>query len=133
MIDLTRHSFFLDKFAVSTSAICAIHCLFLPVLLSVFPALGTTIFGQESFHTLLLLLVIPLSLVALTMGCKQHKNWSVAIFGLIGITILILTAAFGHDWFGHDGERIATLIGVCAIAAGHLLNYKLCRRVSCVS
>lgn len=131
MINLSRHSFLLDKFAVSTSAICAIHCLFLPVLLSVFPALGTTIFGQESFHMWLLLLVIPLSLVALSMGCKQHKNWVVAIFGALGLIILIFTAVYGHDVFGHDGERIATLVGVSAIAAGHLLNYKLCRRVRC--
>ncbi|MDW3095377.1 MAG: MerC domain-containing protein [Gammaproteobacteria bacterium] len=131
MINLTRHSFIFDKFAVSTSALCAIHCLFLPIALSLFPALGTTIFGQESFHKWLLFLVIPLSLVALTMGCKQHKSWLVAILGLIGISILIFTAVYGHDVLGHDRERIATLIGVSVIALGHMLNYKLCRRVNC--
>lgn len=131
MTDLTRHSPILDKFAVSTSALCAIHCLFLPVILSVFPALGTTIFGQESFHMLLLVLVIPLSLVALVIGCRQHKSRFVAAAGFIGLSILIFTAAYGHDLLGHDGERIATLVGVSFIAAAHLLNYKLCRRVKC--
>ncbi len=131
MISLPRNSLLLDKFAVSTSALCAIHCLFLPVILSVFPAIGTTIFGQESFHMWLLICVIPLSLVALTMGCKQHKSWLVAILGFIGISILIFTAAYGHEFLGHDGESIATLIGVSVIALGHLQNYKLCRHINC--
>ena len=131
MINLTRHSFLFDKFAISTSALCAIHCLSLPIILSLFPALGSTLLGEESFHKWLLFLVIPLSLVALTMGCKQHKSWFVAILGLIGISILIFTAAYGHNLFGHDGERIATLMGVSALALGHLRNYKLCRRTNC--
>lgn len=131
MTSLSKHSSFLDKFAVSTSALCAIHCLFLPVIISVFPAIGSTAFGEESFHTWLLICVIPLSLVALTMGCKQHKSWLVAILGFIGISILIFAAAYGHELLGHDGERIATLMGVSTIALGHLLNYKLCRRINC--
>ncbi|MFK7794200.1 MAG: MerC domain-containing protein [Gammaproteobacteria bacterium] len=131
MITLSKDSFVLDKFAVSTSALCAIHCLFLPIIISVFPAIGSTIFGQESFHMWLLICVIPLSLVALSMGCKQHKSWLVAILGFIGIGILIFAAVYGHELLGHDGERIATLIGVSVIALGHFLNYKFCRHVSC--
>jgi hypothetical protein len=131
MISLSKHVSFLDKFAVSTSALCAIHCLFLPVIISVFPAIGSTAFGEESFHMWLLICVIPLSLVALTMGCKQHKNWLVAILGFIGISILVFAAAYGHELLGHDGERIVTLIGVSTIALGHLQNYKYCRRINC--
>lgn len=131
MTSLLRNSLFLDKFAVSTSAFCAVHCLFLPVIISVFPAIGTTILGRESFHMWLLICVIPLSLVALSMGCKQHKSWVVAVLGFIGISILIFTAAFGHEVFGHNGESIVTLMGVTAIALGHLQNYKLCRHNSC--
>lgn len=131
MIDISKHSFFLDKFAVSTSALCAIHCLFLPIILSVFPAVGSTIFGQESFHLWLLILVIPPSLVALFIGCRQHKNWLVAILGVSGISILIFTAIYGHDVLGHDGERTATLIGVSVIAIRHLQNFRLCRQQQC--
>lgn len=133
MVNYLRSSFLFDKFAVSTSALCAVHCLFLPIALSLFPALGSTIFGQESFHKWLLFLVIPLSLVALTMGCKQHKSWLVVLLGMTGLGILIFTAAFGHDLFGHEGEQTATLIGVSILALSHLGNYKLCRRTNCVN
>ena len=45
----SRYMPLLDKFAVTTSAFCAIHCLCLPLLLGVFPALGATLFGRRRF------------------------------------------------------------------------------------
>ncbi len=121
----------LDKFAISISTICAVHCLALPLLLSFFPALALTLFGQETFHVLLLWFVIPLSLIALTLGCREHKDRWVALLGFVGLVFLIVAASLGHDLLGEEGERVATLIGATAIATGHLRNYILCRRVTC--
>ncbi len=121
----------LDTLAISTSAICAIHCLSLPLLVSLYPALGATVFGQEAFHVWLLWLVIPLSVVSLTLGCKVHRDRLVVGFGLAGLATLIAAAAFGHDVLGEAGERAATLVGASLIAAGHLRNYLLCRRARC--
>lgn len=120
-----------DKIAVSASVLCAVHCLSLPLLLGFLPALGTTVFGQESFHILLLWLVIPLSLVALTLGCRAHKDILVVALGGVGLAVLIATALIGHDFLGEIGERVMTLVGAGAIAASHLRNYTLCRRVQC--
>ncbi len=131
MNSISKHIFLMDKLAVTTSAFCAVHCLFLPLLLGVFPALGATMFGKESFHVLLLWLVIPLSLIALTMGCRKHKNRIVAFLGLAGLAFLIGAAALGHDILGEGGERVVTLIGATAIAGAHLRNYALCRRADC--
>jgi len=128
---ITKISPIFDRFAISASAICAIHCLTLPLLLAVFPALGASIFGQEAFHQLLLWLIIPLSLFSLTLGCKRHKDLYVALLGVIGITILILTATLGHDVLGEFYERVATLIGAAAIATAHIRNFSLCRRADC--
>ena len=128
---LSRYLPLLDKFAVTTSAFCAIHCLCLPLLLGVFPALGATLFVEEAFHVLLLWLVIPFSLVALSLGCRKHKSWLVAILGFVGLTVLILAASLGHGVLGETGERVATLLGAIVIATGHLRNYTLCRRVEC--
>ncbi len=106
MNGISRYIPLLDKFAITTSAFCAIHCLCLPILLVVFPALSATLFGEESFHVLLLWLVIPLSLVALSMGCGKHKNWFVALLGLTGLGVLVLAATLGHAMLGETGERI---------------------------
>ena len=131
MTSLSRFTPMLDKYAISASAICAMHCLCLPLLLGFFPALSTTIFGQEMFHQLLIWLVIPLSLISLSLGCKRHKSWFVAMSGLAGMIVLIFTATLGHDVLGENGERVATLFGATLIAVGHLRNFTLCRQVAC--
>ncbi len=131
MIKIAKYTPVLDKFAVSTSAICAVHCLCLPLLLGFFPALGASLFGQETFHVILLWLVIPLSCVALTLGCRKHRSLSVALIGLVGLTLLIIAASLGHGILGEVGERIFTLMGALLIAVGHVRNYTLCRRVEC--
>ena len=121
----------LDKLAMSASTVCAIHCLGRPLLLAVFPAIGATIFGQESFHQILLWVVIPLSVVGLTLGCRRHKDRLVALLGLAGLVVLVLVATMGASTLGEFGERAATLVGACAIAIGHVRNYQLCRGSEC--
>ena len=131
MLSLSTSLSSLDKLAVSGSAICAIHCLCLPLLVGVFPALGATMLGQESFHVLLLWLVVPLSIVTLSLGCQKHGDKLLALLGVSGLAALIVSAMLGHDVFGEGGERIGTLIGAGAIAAAHLRNYALCRVARC--
>lgn len=126
MINFSKYTSHLDKCAICTSAICAFHCLSLPFLLSLFPALAVSVFGQEFFHEFLLGLVIPLSLISLSSSCKRHKSWSVALLGLTGLIVLIFTAIMGQEALGKHVERATTLIGASLIAAGHLRNYALC-------
>ncbi len=121
----------IDKIAVSTSTICAAHCLCLPLLLGVFPAIGATFLGDESFHEFLLWIVIPLSIVGLSLGCRLHKDRFVALTGFAGLIVIGLVALVGDDMLGELGERLATLAGSCAIAAGHVRNFRLCRRTNC--
>lgn len=131
MPNLAAVTYHLDRYAISASTVCAIHCLCLPLLLALFPALSSSIFGQEEFHVLLLWMVIPLSLVSLSLGCKRHRSRFVALLGLAGLTVLILTATLGHEGLGEIGERVATLIGASLIATAHLRNYVLCRQNAC--
>ena len=120
-----------DKFAVSTSTICALHCIGLPFMISVFPAVGTSFFSDEAFHILLLWAVIPLSAFGLVLGCKRHKEYSVLRTGIFGVALLVFAALAGHDLVGETGERVITLIGAGVIAWAHIRNYRLCRSSDC--
>ena len=62
-----------DKAAIGLSLLCALHCLALPLFLSLFPALVAIGFEDERFHLLMLVSVVPMSLFALTLGCRQHQ------------------------------------------------------------
>jgi|TARA_B110000914_G_scaffold113948_1_gene99674 drug/metabolite transporter (DMT)-like permease len=121
-----------DKAAIGISALCIVHCLLLPVALALLPSMALLpILGDELFHTLLVALVLPASIVALTLGCKQHKNWQVLIFASAGLLMLCLTAFFGHDYLGESLEKISTIVGASLVAASHVLNFKRCQRQKC--
>ncbi|MEC8860379.1 MAG: MerC domain-containing protein [Pseudomonadota bacterium] len=128
---MTSMSNALDKTAIGLSMACAIHCLLLPVIVALLPAIAATTLGDEAFHKWMLLGVLPTSLLALTMGCRKHGSWRAAIIGAGGLTVLIFTAFFGHDVFGETGEVVATLIGATIVALAHLKNQRICRSMRC--
>ena len=117
----------LDKIALCTSIFCAIHCLFLPVILLFFPTINLDQLGDESFHSMLLYVIIPISIIALLLGCNKHKRYFILLYGFIGISILSFTAIFGHDLFGETLEIIFTLLAASIVSYGHLQNQKLCK------
>ena len=116
----------LDKVAIGFSAICALHCIFLPVALIFLPALSTTFLGSEDFHKALLYFVVPSSTIALFLGCKMHGKNHVYVYGAVGVGTLLITFFFGHDLFGESGEKFLTLLGAGIVSLGHIKNQKLC-------
>jgi hypothetical protein len=116
----------LDKVAVSLSVICAIQCLILPISLIFIPTISLLPLADESFHKLLLFLVIPISAFAMIMGCKKHKSYNVIYYGIIGLGIMIISAIWGHDLLGKSGEIYSTLVGTSILSFGHLKNKRLC-------
>ena len=115
-----------DKFAIGLSLGCAIHCLFLPILLALLPSMTALQLDNEAFHFWMLAAVLPTSIYALTLGCKQHKRYRLLILGFIGLGLLVLALALGEERIGETGEKILTVIGAGFVAFGHWFNYRLC-------
>ena len=120
-----------DRMAISASSLCALHCLALPVILSVFPAVGGVFFGEEAFHVWLIWAVVPLSVLSLLLGCTRHKSTMVIYCGLAGVSILIVSALLGHEILGEISERVSTVAGSVIIAFAHMKNFSLCRQSNC--
>ncbi len=116
----------IDKISIGLSALCAVHCLVLPVFAGVLPALAATA-SHSYFHMLMLLLVIPLSGLALGAGWLRHRDGAVLTLGVVGVGLMVLAVTVGHDLLGHDGERWATLAGSFILATGHFRNFRQCR------
>jgi hypothetical protein len=108
-----------------------IHCLLLPVLITLFPIVQGSLLEEESFHALFLLLVVPTSVIALSVGCKKHRDMRTIALGVSGLGILTFAAFWGHDLIGYDGERFMAAIGGAILATSHILNYRLCRSQDC--
>jgi len=122
----------LDRLAVSLSSLCALHCLALPLLLVLVPAMSASVLGDEAFHRTLLWLVIPSSVLAITLGCARHKDQLVWTCAVTGLAVMIIAAFWGHDLLGEWGERLATLTGAGILSSGHVRNHALCRSRRCL-
>lgn len=122
----------IDKFAISLSGVCMLHCLLAPVLITLAPILTLSAAVEDVlFHQLMLWIVLPTSVIALFLGCRQHQLVSIAATGFLGMLILVVVAFFGHDLFGLYAEKFATSLGGLILAGSHYLNYRACQTVTC--
>jgi len=119
-----------DKFAMSFSAICLIHCLFAPSLIILsYSSLALTI-ESELIHKIILLLTVPVSIFAISLGYKNHSNNSIIYTGIAGLTILISALLIGES-IGENAELVLTMIGSITVIYCHYRNYKICKEVNC--
>lgn len=118
----------LDRWALLLSGLCLIHCLALPLALSLLPVLAGGALGDHRFHQWLLAVILPTSVLALTLGCRRHGAWRVLMLGSAGLAVLAF-AAFGHDLadLSLDQGRVLTVFGGLLVATGHVLNFRRCR------
>ena len=116
-----------DVVAVSLSMICAIHCLILPLVLVLLPALAPS-FADESFHRWMVVAVVPVSIFSLAMGLRRHKQYLSILFGIIGLVILVFCGYFSEGILSEYWEENLTLIAVSFVVIGHFLNFKYCQR-----
>lgn len=120
-----------DKFAISLSTICAIHCFFAPSLLVLFSSFESIQYNNELIHFLFLLMAVPISFFALILGLKNHKKSSYFLMGIAGLTILILALILGEGILGELGEKLVTLIGSIIVVFAHFKNYQTCIQIEC--
>jgi len=121
-----------DRFAISLSSLCAIHCIALPIAASVTPLLMSTINHGNAvhefwFHQFILIFIIPVSIFALVTGFRCHKKNLPMLLGGLGLSILVIVALFAEQLLSqqvisHSGETILTVIGGIIHAAGHITN-----------
>ena len=117
-----------DKAAISLSLLCALHCLATPVLITLLPSAIALKLDNELFHLWMLIGVVPISLFALTLGCKEHRNLGVAGAGTIGIALMCGAIILGNDLLRPFGERALTLIGAGFVTGSHIRNFIICRQ-----
>ena len=85
-----------DRFGVWTSAICVIHCLLAPVVLSLSAVAAHFLPAEESVHRTLALLVALFGTVALIFGFRKHRR-VILLFMMFGGLACIAGAAWLGD------------------------------------
>jgi hypothetical protein len=85
---------------------------------------------SELIHRVILLITIPVSIFAISLGYKNHTNNSIILTGIAGLTILISALLIGES-IGENAELIMTIIGSMLVITCHYRNYKICKKINC--
>ena len=77
------------------------------------------------------MIALPISLLALGLGYKNHKILSFLLSGIFGLSLLILAVVLGEAMLGEIGERTLTLVGSLIVAYSHFMNHRVCKKLEC--
>ncbi len=116
-----------DKVAISLSLVCIIHCFFAPSLIIFTYGFLSFSVENEFIHYVILILALPISILALSLGYRNHKNITFLVIGILGLSFLITAVLFGEGSL----EKILTVIGSITIAYAHFRNHRVCKQQDC--
>jgi len=119
----------LDGTAIGLSGLCLAHCLALPFVVGALPMLLPLTSGH--LHAQMLVVVLPLSVIAIGMGYVGHRDSRVVLAAIVGLALLIFGATVAHDTLGVVADRSFSIGGAVALASAHLWNGLLSRRHRC--
>ncbi len=104
------------------SAVCAVHCVSLPLFMMVAPAAASVLGGA---HPVLLLLVIAVAVWSFVPGYRCHQSRLVAGMAFLGISLLAAAAFLLHG--NLVAETAVSLVGATVMMTAHWQNRKLLR------
>jgi hypothetical protein len=113
-----------DVVGFSASAICAVHCLAVPVLLMISSLSGFEILHNHDLETFILLFSSVIGAVSIFPSWyRHHRKLLPMLIFLTGIAF-VGSGRFNHTIFL---ETVLTTSGAVLVATSHLINWKLCR------
>ena len=128
-MDPTRIQKLTDYTSLFFAGVCAVHCFAVPVALILFPVVGSAVAFEfeEVFHELLLFAVIPVSTIAVLLGCRRHKDLRVIVLVVLGLCFILVGIFATTNYM----EYVLAFIGAFIMILGHLRNFRLCRKEGC--
>ena len=110
----------LDGTAGALSVLCLVHCLALPFFVAGLPFLSQ--FSEGHLHAQVLVIVLPLSIFALGIGFRRHRDMRIVAGGALGLLLLVTGATVAHSTLGLTADRLFTVSGSLILATAHFYN-----------
>ena len=119
---------FADLMGIGLSLTCLVHCLALPMLILIAPALSRWLALPEWVHAAILVLALPAALMAMRGGWRRHRRWTPALLAVSGLGLLALGLAAHEGWIAvtdrEAADRLLTSFGALTLATAHLINWR---------
>ena len=117
-----------DLLGITLSLTCLVHCLALPLLILLAPALGTWIAMPEWVHAAILMLALPAATFAMKDGWRRHGRVAPSLLAAAGIVLLAAGLAAHEGWIAfadpETADQLLTSLGAVTLATAHLLNWR---------
>lgn len=117
--DISKPGFW-DRIGIGLSGLCAIHCLLVPVFVSLIPLWPAFESFHEYTHLIFFLAIAPAVVISLK---NRHASGKIPAYLFAGLAVIFIAWFFNHS-LGEYGEAGVTLIGSILLIKGHWLNYK---------
>lgn len=117
---MPRIGAWIDRSAMSLSGLCFLHCLLGSVVVAAISTTGS-LWLSHNIHAIGLTLAMPLAVVGLWRGIRQHGRWLVAAVGGLGLGFMTGALLAAH---GQEAEIFFTMVGVVLLGLAHLFNLR---------
>ena len=108
-----------DILAIGFAGICFLHCLLVPVLVSLAPTLS--LLSNEWIHKGVVLATIPVSLFVFGRSMSDRGTYATLFGMMVGLTLLTVA---GFVEAAHDYEVPLTVLGSIALMTSHGWHWK---------
>lgn len=113
----------IDRIGIVCSGICSLHCLICPIVLALFPIFGATIFANELYERIFLVISAILALSSICFGYAKHRKMFIFSILSAGFFFFAIGQMFEHQTIG----LTAMVFGGTINSVAHYINYRLCR------
>ncbi|HLF11655.1 MAG TPA: MerC domain-containing protein [Gammaproteobacteria bacterium] len=120
---------YFDRVAIALSTICIVHCLAMPLVVAVLPIAAISFGGNAHFHSFMLWLVVPSSVVGFGLGFRVHRRASIVLLGGTALVVLATAALWGHAAWSALVEVTVSVAASVVLAAAHWRNFREVRRL----
>jgi len=115
-----------DNLGICASALCVVHCIVTPVLLSVSAVFAHFIPGEETTHRALAVGVAGLGAIALIKGFRTHGRRRILGLMALGLGFIFAGAFYGDRLPSHGYEVVVTMTGSLLMITAHRMNHTFC-------
>ena len=113
----------LGRWSAALALGCAVHCLAMPLLLTFLPLASTAFHLDHGVERLLVGASALLGSASLCWGFRRHRRRGVLLLLAVALAAIAAGLLATHQpW-----QAALVTAGTAVLAAGHLLNRRLCR------
>jgi MerC mercury resistance protein len=116
-----------DRLGMFASALCFVHCVLAPVIVSLLAVGAHYLPSEEKVHRTLAVSVAAFGSLAIFFGYRRHRRSRVIFLLGCGLLLIFAAAYVGDRLPSRLAEVAVTMTGSCFMIAGHFLNHTFCR------